>query len=300
MAGRDGEAVRFEARRGGSPYNVAVGLARLGAQVGFLSGISQDFLGTALLDALRAEGVATNYVVMKQAPTTLSLVMLDEAGVPSYAFYGAGAADRAVSLRDLPLLDPAVGCVHFGSYSLVCEPAGGTYLALGWREAKGRLISVDPNVRLTVAPDVALWRGRVADWVKLAHVIKVSAEDLHALYPGVAPLDMARGWVREGVGLVVVTRGGDGAFAVTAHAYAEVAAPKVRVVDTVGAGDAFQAALLHRLDALGCRGLAELVALTEEDLRHLLGFAAMAGALACGRAGADLPRIDEVLGALVA
>lgn len=298
MTGTPGQVDMFKAQHGGSPYNVAVGMARLGSEVGFFSGISTDFLGQQIMRALEAEKISQNYVVPKNAPTTLSLVMLDAQGGPSYAFYGANAADRVLELVDLPVLTSATTGLHFGSYSLVCEPAANTYMALAEREAGQRLISVDPNVRLNVETDVALWRTRVAQWVALASVVKVSIEDLELLYPGADPVLLAESWVAGGVGLVVVTKGAAGALAVTANFMQEVAAPLVMVVDGVGAGDAFQAALLHQLSFRGCRDVAALKALSDSDLLEIINFACMAGALTCTRQGANLPRLVEIQKAL--
>ncbi|OYV34871.1 MAG: hypothetical protein B7Z80_20035 [Rhodospirillales bacterium 20-64-7] len=288
----------FKARHGGSPYNVAVGIARLGTSVGFFSGISYDRLGQQIAAALTLENVSTSYIVRKAAPTTLSLVMLGDAGVPSYAFYGDGAADRALTPEDLPVLADDVAGLHFGSYALVCEPAASCYFALAQREAGRRLISIDPNVRLNVEPDVTLWRDRVIAWVRCADVVKVSVEDLERLYPGVDMLTIARAWLVERPALVVITKGGDGAVAVTATMTVETLAPVVTVIDTVGAGDAFQAALLHQLYVRGCTGALQLKALSGPDLESILRFACMAGGLACTRQGADLPRAEEILKAL--
>ncbi len=298
MTGTPGQVDLFKARHGGSPYNVAVGLARHGAAVGFFAGVSEDFLGEQIINALHAEAVATSYVVRKTAPTTLSLVMLGADGVPSYAFYGDGAADRILTLADLPKLAPEVTALHFGSYTLVCPPTADTYFALAQREAGQRLLSIDPNVRLNVEPDVALWRRRLVAWVKIADVVKVSAEDLELLYPGCDVDQTARLWLSEGPALVVVTKGGEGAVAFTRREEVAMVAPAVNMIDTVGAGDAFQAALLDQLLRRGCTGGLQLAALSALELQSILRFACMAGALTCTRQGADLPRRDEILKAL--
>jgi len=284
----------FEARMGGSPYNVAVGLRRLGIDTAFFTGLSNDFLGSKLLHSLATEGVATGYIIQKTEPTTLSIVELETAGVPRYAFYGQGAADRSLQLADLPALDEAISGLHFGSFSLVCEPTADTLLALGQRESARRLISFDPNIRLVAVSNLDLWRRRVADWVALAHVIKVSLEDLTTLFPQADPLAVIKGWVEEGVALVVLTKGAAGAVALTAHRTVEVVAPPVSVVDTVGAGDAFQAALVYGLLTRGLTKATQFVDLESETLREIIAFATVAGAVTCTRLGADLPSIADV------
>ena len=283
-------ALRFEARLGGSPFNVALGLARLGCRSALLTGLSTDFLGARLRAALEAEGVATDHLIAKERPTTLSLVGLDSRGQPSYAFYGRDAADRALTEADLPALGPEVAAIHVGSYSLVVEPTGTSLLRLVRRESARRLISLDPNVRLTVVSDVALWRRRVADFAAAAHVIKLSSEDFESLYGDAAPESVVRGWLDAGACLVVLTRGAEGADAYTQNATATTAGVAVEVADSVGAGDGFQAALLCALDELGLATPSALTEVGEAALVRVLDFAVRASAIACARRGADLAR----------
>lgn len=289
--GYAGTSVGMTARQGGSPFNVAIGLARLGTAAALFTGLSRDPLGRQLRGTLEREGVALDYLVDKAEATTLVMVALDAQGVPNYSFYGTGCADRALTLDDLPTLGGDVGGLHFGSYTLVAEPTAGTFQALAERERGQRLISLDPNVRPTVEPDMAVWRARLARWIALAHVVKVSQEDIELLYPDQDPRAVARGWLRAGPALVVMTLGGDGAVAWSGDAEARVPGRKVDVVDTVGAGDSFQAALLHQLP-----DLAALAALgrSEAALRALLEFCVAAAAINCTRAGANPPRLDEV------
>lgn len=289
--GYAGTSVGMTARQGGSPFNVAIGLARLGTAAALFTGLSRDPLGRQLRGTLEREGVALDYLVDKAEATTLVMVALDAQGVPNYSFYGTGCADRALTLDDLPALGGDVGGLHFGSYTLVAEPTAGTFQALAERERGQRLISLDPNVRPTVEPDMAVWRARLARWIALAHVVKVSQEDIELLYPDQDPRAVARGWLRAGPALVVMTLGGDGAVAWSGDAEARVPGRKVDVVDTVGAGDSFQAALLHQLP-----DLATLAALgrSEAALRALLEFCVAAAAINCTRAGANPPRLDEV------
>jgi fructokinase len=291
-------ALNFAAHRGGSPYNVAVGLARMGSESGFFAGVSTDFFGDMLCAALESEGVRADYIVRKPNPTTLSFVLLDPAGSPRYTFFGTDAADRALLPADLPTLPAAVTALHFGSFALAVAPVADTLLQFGRAMAGQRLISYDPNIRLSVVPEIALWRTRVDAWLAIADLVKVSQEDLQSLYPGADDAEIARSWAARGPGLVVVTRGGAGAVAYHGGAQIEVAAPAVKVVDTVGAGDSFQAALLHGLCQHGVVSRATLAALPPDALRATLNLAAAAAAITCTRAGADLPRAAEVLARL--
>lgn len=293
-AGDSAEGVTLDARVGGSPFNVARGLARLGCEAGFLGAVSTDFLGERLLRSLREEGVDTANVARLEAPTTLGLVGLDERGLPSYAFHGAGCADRLLlpqHLRDLP---SSVRALHFGSYAMVVEPTAGTLRALAAAERGRHLIAYDPNVRLNVEPSLERWRETVQGMAACADLVKVSEEDLGLLYPGRAADAVAAGWLAAGCTLVVVTRGGDGALAFRRGEWLQVPAPATAVVDTVGAGDTFQAALLCALGEAQALDAAALAALPPARLELALQFAARAAALTCSRRGADMPRAAEL------
>lgn len=287
-------ALRFDARIGGSPFNVAVGLARLGQASALFTGLSRDRLGVRLREALTREGVNTALLAAKDAPTTLSVVDVGEDGSPSYAFYGDGAADRSLAAGDLPEMSDAVSGLHFGSYSLVADPTGETLLALARREAGRRLITLDPNVRTTVEPDLDRWRRRVSAFVEAADIVKVSAEDLEILYPGVEPAEIAQAWRKAGAKLVVVTYGTGGAEAFTGRARVHVPAKSIEIVDAVGAGDTFQAALIAALAETGCLSNEAVQALDSDGLARLLGFAMAAAAITCTRRGADLAYRKEL------
>ena len=284
----------LDARVGGSPFNTAVGLARLGQPVAFLSAVSRGFLGQRLMRALQAEGVDTSAVQRNDAPTTLVLVGVDAAGVPAYAFYGDGGADRLLTLEALAALPRAARAIQLGSYATVVEPIASTLRTLVERERPRRLIAYDPNVRLNVEPDIGRWRDVLAWMLPRAHLLKISDEDLGLLQPGTSPEAFAAGALRAGVALVVVTRGADGAYAWTAGARAEAKSTPIAVVDTVGAGDTFQAGLLTWLAEHGVLAADALRDLSETELGSALGFAARAAAITCSRVGADLPRRNEL------
>lgn len=280
----------LEANVGGSPFNVAVGLARLGQPVGFFGAISTGFAGERLMRALLAEGVSTQAVVRVDAPTTIALVGLDVQGVPSYSFYGEGGADRLLPRAALAQLPHALSAINIGSYASVVEPVASTLRGLVEREHDRALIAFDPNVRLNVEPDIARWREQFAWMLAHAHLIKISEEDLGLLQPGVALDDFAAQALTRGARVVVVTRGALGAVGWTAGgAHAAVEPTAATVIDTVGAGDTFQAALLTWLAENGALSATALGALTDAALRDALGFAGRAAAITCSRRGADMP-----------
>jgi fructokinase len=285
----------LDARVGGSPFNLAVGLARLGQPAALFTAISTGFAGERLMRALVAEGVDTRAVARTDDPTTLSLIGLDAQGVPSYAFYGEGAADRNVTADHLDAAPGGVALVHLGSYATVVEPVASTQRALVERErARGALIAFDPNIRLNVEPDLARWRDQL-DWMlPRTDLLKISDEDLGLLLPGTGIDAFAARALAAGVRLVVVTRGGDGAVGWIGAARVEAAPVPVEVVDTVGAGDTFQAALICWLAEHGALTRAGLTELPDDSLRAALQFAARAAAITCSRRGADMPRRAEL------
>lgn len=292
--GEDVSRIRFDARAGGSPFNVAIGIARMGRRSALLTGISTDFLGERLAAALRAEGVATDYLIRKSAPTTLSLVGVGADGSPQYAFYGEGASDRLVKSSELPAFPDSVLAVHLGSYSIAVPPVADALTDLVRREKGRRFLSLDPNIRLNVVSDVATWRRRVENLAAQVDLLKISLEDIETLYPDEAPERLAARWLEAGVALVVVTRGGGGIYGATGRLTVEVPVTPMKVVDTVGAGDTFQAGVLTALDELGMVSRAAVAALDEETLVRILGFAARAAMITCSRRGADLPRRSEL------
>jgi fructokinase len=284
----------YAARAGGSPFNVAIGLARLGEKAGLLTGLSSDLLGQRLSAVLAAEGVSMAYAIPTDRPTTISLVGLDTQGVPAYQFYKNGSADTGVREADLPALGAEVSGLHFGSYSLAAPPTADAFAALA-RANAARFISVDPNVRPTVEPDMAVWRARLEALFPLADLVKISAEDLALLRPGTSAEALAADLTGQGVRLVVVTDGGDAAHGFARGGlHATATPPKVKVVDTVGAGDTFQAALLARLLRDPGGPSAALDGLDAAGLAAILDYAARAAAITCSRRGADLPRAAEL------
>jgi fructokinase len=286
--------IALDARIGGSPLNVAFGLARMGQKVAFLGGISNGELGNRLLDALRAEGVSLDAVHRSGAPTTISLVGVDAKGVPEYAFYGTGAADRTLPLAALARMPADARLLHVGSYTMVVGDTAATQRALVDRVHGRVVVSYDPNLRLNVEPDLAVWRATLEWMLPRTDVLKLSDEDLGLLYPGIDPAAFAADCLGKGAGLVALTRGGKGAFAWHASGVCDVPPVVVDVIDTVGAGDTFQAALLTRLDELGALTPDGVRGMAAGTLLDAMRFASQAAAITCSRRGADLPRRAEL------
>ncbi|MFH9943766.1 carbohydrate kinase [Streptomyces murinus] len=273
---------------GGGPYNTALALGRLGSPTAFCSRTSYDAFGEALLDGLRRAGVEVAGVQRGPEPTTLAVATIDGDGSASYSFHVDGTADR---LFTAPASLPAeTRAVSFGTLSLVLEPGASAYEELMRRAAgQGLFTALDPNIRAGLIPDADAYRERFASWLPSVTLLKVSAED--AAWLGGTP----REWLAEGPSAVVVTRGGEGLTVYTRDGgECSVPGEKVDVVDTIGAGDTVNAALLHGLSALGALSQEALAALGTEGWARLLRFAARAAAITCSRAGAEPPYADEL------
>jgi fructokinase len=285
----------LSARVGGSPFNLAIGLARLGMRPMFFGGLSTDMFGRKLADTLEREGVDLSGAPRPAAATALVTVDLDAGGVPAYTLYGTATAERAPTPADLARVPADAAAIHVGSYCMAVEPVATTLMALVTRQRGRSLIVFDPNVRLTIQPERGVWTNAVAWMLPMTDLLKISDEDIGHLYPGLTPRAFMEMALRAGVALVVVTRGGNGVLAATsALAPLELPALSVNVVDTVGAGDTFQAALLSYLSRHGLLTRGALEALDAPTLQAALAFAGVAAAITCSRRGADMPRLKEV------
>jgi fructokinase len=285
----------FLARPGGCPYTTSIASARLGSRTRFLGRIGDDFLGESLIDRLKANGVDTSLIARTGQPATLAFVKRSPSGDARYAFYSVGAADRSLEYADLP---PDLGddarFLAVGSISMVQEPIASSIERLIARE-KGRvLVSVDPNVRPSLIPDREAYRKRLMAWISAAAVVKASSEDLEWVFPELSPGERLERLLEAGPELVFETRGAEGAAARTKRAESSVSAFSVEVADTIGAGDTFHAALLHRLETLGAWRRKDLAALDSVALRGILEFAQAAAALDCTKTGAEPPTLAEV------
>lgn len=273
---------------GGGPYNTAVALGRLGSATAFCSRVSYDAFGEALLDGLRRAGVDVSGVQRGAEPTTLAVATVDGHGSAAYSFYVEGTADR---LFTAPAgLPDGVRAVSFGTCSLVLEPGASAYEELmRTASVQGVFTALDPNIRTGLIPDADAYRARFRSWLPSVTLLKLSEED--AGWLGGSP----REWLAAGPSAVVITRGGDGLTAFTRDgAEHSVPGEKVDVVDTIGAGDTVNAALLHGLAAQDALSPTALAALGSGGWTRLLRFAARAAAVTCSRAGAEPPYASEL------
>ena len=278
---------------GGSVFNTAVALGRLGRPTGFFSGLSTDMLGDLLTESLAASGVDTRFAARSDRPTTVAFVRLTD-GQATYAFYDENTAGGLLSTADLPDLTEEVEALFFGGISLVNDPAASTYAALQAREGKRRVTMVDPNIRPGFVRDERAYRKRIDAMIAGADIVKLSDEDLHWLAGPGDLVTLAREMIARGPSLVFLTEGARGARAVTATQDRFVASSPVKVADTVGAGDTFNAGALAALHDAGVLTKSAVAALTDEVLDAALSLGCRAAAVTVSRPGANPPWAREL------
>jgi fructokinase len=290
----------FEAAPGGSPANVAVALARLGVPARLLARIADDMLGRRVREHLTVNGVELDHAVAATEQTSLAMVSVGPDGSASYDFRINGTADWQWTTDELDgALDGPVLALHSGSLALTMPPGAAALRELITRAATSVTISYDPNCRPLLMDDPAEVLAGVHELLAVADIVKVSAEDLEWLRPGTRPEDVLEDWLGRGPAIGIVTLGGEGVLAGTASGIrSRRPTEPITVIDTVGAGDTFSAALLaglHRRGLLGAAARPALRAVDAETLDALLDEAALAAAITCSRRGADPPTADDLL-----
>jgi fructokinase len=278
---------------GGGPYTTARALARLGIPTQFLGRLSTDAFGRQLRDLLAADGGDLSLTSFGSEPTTVAIADVDPDGHAAYRFISEGTSAPNLTARMVPAaFAPDVNALHVGTLGLVFEPVATTLAGLIDREHGNLLVMVDPNIRPASVEGAPGYRARLDRIIGKSTIVKASDADVTWLYPGLDLHSAARALLACGPRLVVVTLGADGAFAVQSEGEVQADAPVVKVVDTIGAGDAFGAALLAWLrDHLR---LSPDLLLERAELEDALEFACLAASITCTRAGADPPRRAEL------
>lgn len=279
---------------GGSCLNIAVGMARLGAPAGFVGGISTDLFGQIVAEHALNSEVDLRYTTRSEHQTTLAFVR-HVAGEPHYAFYDEATAARNWTYRPGSIPFDAIEAIHVGSTTLANAEGAAQALAMIDDADGSTTISFDPNCRPNLVGDKARYVERMDAFAAAADIVRMSDVDFDFLYGGRDHAERARSFIAAGTSLVVVTRGIKGSQAWHRQAgLVEVEAPATTVVDTIGAGDSFQAALLFALRAIGRIKREVLAQMTADELFRALSFASACAAFTCGRAGADPPRQSDV------
>jgi fructokinase len=289
-------AAEFAKKPGGSPFNIAIGLSRLGTDVSFLVKIGDDEFGAALREFLIAEGVDMSYVVNGAGHnTTLAMAAVDAMGKPVYRFYRDNSADISLSADELPPIAPRDAMAYtFGSLILADNPAGETYMYVFEKmRASGVMTMLDPNVRPLYVSDRPVFKKRVKYLTPLVDILKLSDDDLFwltgtkSIDEGISRIDI------NPAGLVIVTEGARGARAYWHGETIHVPCRPVEVAETSGCGDAFIAGVMSKLAPLGRSGLIEM---TPAFLKNTLVWANACASIVASRYGAadSMPRAAEV------
>jgi fructokinase len=295
IAGDDGA---YRTHLGGSPFNVAVGLARQGAEVSYVSPLSNDAFGDQLHDRLRREGVKLPLARRSARPTSLALVAVDSAGVPTYRLYREGVADLDITATEVEsLLPDDLTLFHTGSLAITPDQLPAIMSLCDVLERRDVVISVDINIRLRATPDAAAYLAGVMQVIRRADIVKASDEDLASLQLHADPLEAARiafGRMRP-TGLFILTEGRGGAALVSERGVIRHPAYGVpHVADTIGAGDSFQAAILAALEVRRLDRRLPGLGIDQSALEASLEFACAAAAINVSRVGCSPPTAAEV------
>lgn len=283
----------FAPYAGGAIFNTAVALGRLGVPTAFFTGLADDMMGDILRETLTASNVDFSPCAIVGRPSTIAFVKLVN-GQATYAFYDEGTAGRMITTADLPHLGDDCEALHFGAISLISDPCGETYEALMRREYKSRVISLDPNIRPGFIKDKQAHMARIGRMAAMSDILKFSDEDLEWFgMPGNHD-QLAAHWLGEGAKLVVITKGAEGATGYTESLKVTVPSERVTVVDTVGAGDTFDAGILASLKMNNLLTKAQVATLDEKALGDALALGAKAAAVTVSRAGANPPWAREI------
>ena len=291
LAGPEG----FVPHVGGAIFNTAIALGRLGIPTGMLTGLSTDMFGIQLAAALKASHVDTSRAVVSNRPTTLAFVQLN-GGQATYNFVDEGSAGRMLTPVDMPTLTTDVSALYLGGISLACEPSADAYIALLKAEGAHRPVMIDPNIRPGLVDNIPAYRSRLKGAIGLADLVKVSDEDLEWLVPGPSSLkSKATALLELGPDAVILTRGAEGATGyLKSGAEVQIPAVRAKVIDTVGAGDTFNAGILAHLFDAGQLIKMTVSGITPETLQSAIEYGAKVAAITVTRAGANPPWRSEV------
>lgn len=284
----------FVPLNGGAIFNTAIALGRLGAPTGMVTGLSSDLFGQQLLAGLKQSNVNTARIAISDRTSTLAFVQLVE-GHATYTFYDENSAGRGLAISDLPSQSDDITALYFGGISLCNPPAADTYQAFAEREAGRAVIMLDPNIRPGFILDDTAHRARLAAMIAASDIIKVSDEDLDWIYPSASLSEQITRLQEDGALYIILTRGSEGATAFGPNNLeVTIKARKVKVVDTVGAGDTFNAGFLASLSNQGLLTRDAIGTLSCKQLQAAMSLGAQVAAITVSRAGANSPWKSEL------
>ncbi|MBG1232897.1 carbohydrate kinase family protein [Aestuariivirga litoralis] len=284
----------FRAYNGGGIYNTAIALGRLGEQVGLFGGMSKDVFGESLRAQLRAAHVSEKFLRIKDRHTTLAIVKVNAEGNAHYFFIDDASAGRWIEKKDMPKLASTIKALMVGGIHMASEPAGSTYEAFAKKAAKNHVIAMDPNVRPPHIKDRKKFLARLSRMIAISDILKISDDDVKWVTGSSDLTKAAKSFLKKGAKIVAITRGGAGCHLFTTRFSFDAAAPAVKVADTVGAGDTFNAGLLHALNTQGLFAKKAIAEISEEQLKTAANYAMRAAAVTVSRPGADPPWAHEM------
>lgn len=283
----------FRPMPGGSVYNTAVALGRLGAPAGYFWPISYDMFGAAIMGPLVQAGVDVSLCPRSARLTTLAFVTLS-GGEAHYSFYDDNSAGRMLGADDLPDLPGAVAALFVGGISLAAEPCGTAMAALVRRHHRDRVVMIDPNIRPNVIENPDAYRERTEALCAMADIVKLSVDDAAWLFPDLAPRDAAARIATRGPQIVLLSEGAQGATAFWPGGMISERARPVPVADSIGAGDSVNAGFLAALWAQGLLTKPALRQIEAEALAGALAHAMRVAAITVSRPGANPPWAHEL------
>jgi fructokinase len=285
-------ADELAAHPGGGPFNAARTIGRLERPVSYLGRMSRDRFGQRMEQLLVEDNVRLDAIVHTDEPTTLALADVDPQGVARYRFYTEGTSAAGLTPEAALAARPdEVQIVHAGTLALVLEPVASAIEAVIERSSRHALVLIDPNIRPDVIADPDAYRARLERVLAMSHVLKVSEEDIDWLAPGRRSVDAVRELLDAGPSVGLLTRGPSGALVITRTAEVPVPSPRTKVVDTIGAGDAFGGGFVAWWHA---RGLGRDDLGVIDTTVEATEFACLVAARTCAKPGASPPRLSEL------
>ena len=292
-ANENGETA-FIPKPGGSPYNVALAAARMGCETFFLGNFSNDFFGDHLLNHLQSNNINCSLIERSDLPTTLAFVSYED-WEPRYAFFNKNSTNINLNpVLERNKVSPG-SFLHVGSISLIEPPASDRILNLASKLADKVVITIDPNVRANLIDDQEKWLRDINYLFGLASIIKLSNKDLEFIAPDLAPEEFANDLLDQKDRMIIITAGEMGCSLFTRNNRIIQKVPKVKVKDTVGAGDTLMGTILSWLIKNGISTRTMIQNLDKHHLAEMLEYCTIAASINCTRSGCNPPYPEEIV-----
>ena len=289
----DNGEIAFIPKVGGAVLNTSICLGRLGANVAFLGAVSEDLFGEIISKELVKSKVNTSFCLSTTNNTTVAFAKIEN-GTTTYSIFDENSSNKNISLEDVSLDEKKVDTLYIGGISLMSEPNGSQIENFINKESKNKIVFFDPNIRPNFIQDRAKYIKRFENILAQSDIIKISDEDFDWLYPNISFEELYKQWLELGVKIVVLTKGSDGAIIKTKNYEASSSGEKVTVVDTIGAGDIFNGALLFSLSNNKNYSKKDLINIDKESIEESLKFANKVAAISVTRIGANPPFFEEL------